>query len=147
MNDNPKLELNSQTSYSVQSREGYWCPFSSDGPLWKLAGHLHHYVNGEILGTISFPSEIKWKRPSIKFPRLNTARVLVNSRSLGLEVLFRITSSSNYREVDIKIYNPSNLIIIRGFLPIKHKFWVHKRNVSRSRFFYAPKTYVIIDCC
>ena len=24
-------------------------------------------------------------------------------------------------------------------------FWVRKRNVSRRRFFYVPKTYVIID--
>ena len=28
---------------------------------------------------------------------------LVNSKSSGLEVLFRIIGSSNYREVDIKI--------------------------------------------
>ena len=27
---------------------------------------------------------------------------LINSKSLGLEVLFRIISSSNYREVDVK---------------------------------------------
>ena len=31
---------------------------------------------------------------------------LVNLKSSGLEVLFCIISSSNYREVDIKIYNP-----------------------------------------
>ena len=31
---------------------------------------------------------------------------LVNVYSLGLEVLFQIISSSNYREVDIKIYIP-----------------------------------------
>ena len=31
---------------------------------------------------------------------------LVNSMFLGLVVLFQIINSSNYREVDIKIYNP-----------------------------------------
>ena len=32
---------------------------------------------------------------------------IVNSKSSGLEVLFRIISSSNYREVEIKqIFNP-----------------------------------------
>ena len=30
---------------------------------------------------------------------------LINSKSSGLEVLFGMISSSNYREVDIKIYN------------------------------------------
>ena len=33
---------------------------------------------------------------------------LVNSKSSGLEVLFLIISSSNYREVDIKIYISKN---------------------------------------
>ena len=28
---------------------------------------------------------------------------------------------------------------------IKHMFCVRKRNVSRRRFFYVPKTYVIVD--
>ena len=32
---------------------------------------------------------------------------LVNLKSSGLGVLFRIFSSSNYREVDIKIINPT----------------------------------------
>ena len=31
---------------------------------------------------------------------------LINSKSSGLEVLFQIVSSSNFMEVDIKIYNP-----------------------------------------
>ena len=33
---------------------------------------------------------------------------LVNWKSSGLEVLFQIISSLNYREVDIKLYNPKN---------------------------------------
>ena len=33
---------------------------------------------------------------------------LVNSKSSGLEVLLRIISSSNYKEVGIKINNPQN---------------------------------------
>ena len=33
---------------------------------------------------------------------------LVNSKSKGLEILFLIIESSNYREVDISIYNPQN---------------------------------------
>ena len=71
--------------------------------------------------------------------------ILVNSKSSGLEVLFRIISSSKYRVVDMKIIITPKIIIIRFSLSIKHKFWVHKRNVSRRRFFYAPKTYIIID--
>ena len=43
----------------------------------------------------------------------------VNSMSLGLEVLFQIISSSNYREVGINIYTPpsttQNIIVISGF--------------------------------
>ena len=38
------------------------------------------------------------------FPQLQSN--LVNSKSSGLEDLFRMISSSNYREVDIKILNP-----------------------------------------
>ena len=34
---------------------------------------------------------------------------------------------------------------ITMFISIKRKFWTHKRNVSMRRFFYAPKTYGIID--
>ena len=45
--------------------------------------------------------------------------------------------------VDIKIYKPPKMIIINLFP--NNTFLVHKRNVSRRRFFYAPKTYVFID--
>ena len=68
---------------------------------------------------------------------------LVNSKSSELEVLFRIISSSKYYEVDIKMYNPKLITLL--FFSVKHKFWAHKRSVSRRRFFYALKTYVIID--
>ena len=68
---------------------------------------------------------------------------LVNWKSSGLEVLFRIITSLNYKEVDKNMKNP-NMIFI-SFFPIKHKFWARKRNVSKRRSFYAPKTYVIID--
>ena len=57
--------------------------------------------------------------------------------------LFRSIEYSNYREVDIKIYNPQK--DYHFFFSVKHKLWVCKRNVSMRRFFYAPKTYVIID--
>ena len=35
---------------------------------------------------------------------------LINSKSWRLEVLFRIISSSNYREVGIEIYNPKKIL-------------------------------------
>ena len=35
----------------------------------------------------------------------------VNSKSKEQEVLFRISSNSNYREVDIRIYNPQNILL------------------------------------
>ena len=68
---------------------------------------------------------------------------LVNSKSSRLEGLFRIISSSNYRKVDTKIYNPK-MFITRGlkYSLVKHKFWTRKRNFSMRRFFYTPKTYV-----
>ena len=68
---------------------------------------------------------------------------LIHSKSSGLEVLFRIISSSNYREEDIKYITLKN--DYHYYFSIKHKFWAHKRNISRRYFFYAPKTYVIID--
>ena len=46
---------------------------------------------------------------------------LVNSKSLRLEVLFRIISSPNYRDVDIKTYNIQN-DYYQFVFSIKHKF-------------------------
>ena len=66
----------------------------------------------------------------------------VNYKSLGLKGLFTIISSSNYREVGRKIYNPENDY---HFPHIKDKLWMRKRNISWRRFFYTDKTYVIID--
>ena len=40
----------------------------------------------------------------------------INSKSLGLEVAFQIISNSNYKKVDIKIYNPQNDYNQRFFL-------------------------------
>ena len=68
---------------------------------------------------------------------------LVNLKSSGLEVLFRIISSLNYREVDLKIYNPQNDYY--QVFSIKHKFQACKKNLSKRCFFYTPKTYVIVD--
>ena len=71
---------------------------------------------------------------------------LLNSKSSRV---FRINRSLNYREVDIKLYITPKIIIIIFlllFFSIKHKFWAPKRKISMSRFFCAPKTYVIIDC-
>ena len=47
--------------------------------------------------------------------------------------LFRIISSSNYREVDIEVFKPT---IDYSIFPIKHFYWVRKRNF----FFYESKT-------
>ena len=55
---------------------------------------------------------------------------LVQSKSSGPEVLFQIISSSNYREVDIKIYNPKKSLLSVFFL---------------SKETPLPK-HVIIDC-
>ena len=38
-----------------------------------------------------------------------------------------------------------NDLILSMFSYIIHMIWVHKRKVSGRRFFYTPKTYVIID--
>ena len=63
---------------------------------------------------------------------------LVNSESCGLEVLFRSIESSFKLHGNIyrNILNPKIIVII---FPIKHMFWVRKRNVSGGSF-YAPKT-------
>ena len=68
---------------------------------------------------------------------------LLNLKSLGLEVLFRIISSSNNMVVGKKIYYPLN-DYYQLFFYFKYKFWACKINVSMRCFFYAPKTYVII---
>ena len=47
------------------------------------------------------------------------------SLTLGLGILFLSIESLNYREVDIRIYNPPKMIII-SFFPIKHVFCVRK---------------------
>ena len=60
-------------------------------------------------------------------------RAGVHLKSLVLEVLFRIISSSNNREITGRHKN----------IPPKNKFWTLKRNTSS--FFYKHKTYVIID--
>ena len=62
---------------------------------------------------------------------------LVNSKSSGLVVLFRIISSSNYREVNIEIYNRQNEYYQRFFF-IKHMFWARKKGLMES-FFTQPK--------
>ena len=59
-------------------------------------------------------------------------------------------SSSNYREVDIKYIPP---IILFSFISLSNMFWANRINVSRRpqvqvsrrRFFYAPKIYVMVD--
>ena len=66
---------------------------------------------------------------------------LVNSKSSGLEVLFRIISSSNYREIDIKIYNPQKLLLSFFFLFQAYVLGAYKKCLKET---YAPKTYVII---
>ena len=65
-------------------------------------------------------------------------------RDQGLEILFWIISSLNYREVEIKNITSKNNYY-DFFLSIKHMFWACERNVSERRFFYTPKTYVIMD--
>ena len=74
-------------------------------------------------------------------PSFNLQSNLVNSKSYGLEILFRNIENLNYREVDIKIYNPPKGLLSALFL--SNMFCVHKRNVSVRRFFYTYKTYVM----
>ena len=71
----------------------------------------------------------RWKNPTVPLYQLN----LVNSKSSGLEVLFRIISNSNYRKVR------TNTKI--SFF-IKQKFWVRKRNVSKKIFSIKHKFWV-----
>ena len=65
---------------------------------------------------------------------------LVNSKSLGLEVLFQISSSSNYMEVYIKIYNPQNDIIIISFLLNIFFGWVKKMSHREVSFMHPNHT-------
>ena len=52
---------------------GPLAPFWIIWPLVKdRVGHLSHYVNGEILNSVLFSSEMEGKWPPLKFPRLNT---------------------------------------------------------------------------
>ena len=57
---------------------------------------------------------------------------LVNSKSLGLEILFRIISSSKNRDVGMKYIAPKNDIY--PFFPINMVFWVciKKKNDSET---------------
>ena len=76
-------------------------PFWIKWPLVKARlGHLYHYVNGEILDSVLFSTEIKIKWSHLKFPRLNTVCLwasyimvsptlcwLLGERSLPIELL------------------------------------------------------------
>ena len=59
---------------------------------------------------------------------------LVNLKSWGLENLFRSTECSNYRELDIRIYNLQKWLL-SGYFPVEHKCFLcvketSQRNVS-----------------
>ena len=63
-------------------------------------------------------------------------KAVVNLKSLVLEVLFRIISSSNNREVIGRHKNITS----------KNKFWTLKRNISSFLFTHTKhKNYAIID--
>ena len=64
---------------------------------------------------------------------------------LGTRGIFRIFSSSNYKEVDIKVITPlpSKMNIFRVFFLANIMFCVRNRNTLGRRFFYAFKTYVL----
>ena len=64
---------------------------------------------------------------------------LVNSKSSGLEVLFRIISSSNYRAVDIKYMTPKNdnQIFILSNISFGHVKETSQGDIS----FLHPKCY------
>ena len=69
--------------------------------------------------------------------------MVLQSNLVNFEILETGDFISNYREVDIKIYNPKKWL--SSAFSVKYKFWARKRNVLMRRFFYAPETYVIID--
>ena len=77
---------------------------------------------------------------------LNHKYNTVESRKF--EVLGTRGFISKYRKFELKGGRHKIFIILKKitiFIAIKCKFWARKRNVSMRRFFYAPKTYVIID--
>ena len=65
----------------------------------------------------------------------------IKMKSSGLSVLFRIISSSSYREIDMKIYTPTpQKNEIENTSLIKHKFLARKRNVgTQNMLLYSTK--------
>ena len=62
------------------------------------------------------------------------------SKSLGLEVLFQIISSSNYKEIDIKLYNPQTLLL--SFFYQTLVLGTRKKRL-KLKFLLGTKIYVI----
>ena len=71
--------------------------------------------------------------------RVQLNYVNVNSKSKGLEVVFPSTSSSNNKEVDIKIYNHQKRLL--SFFPITqtHVLCALKKRLAET-FLYTHKT-------
>ena len=95
----------------------------------KLSHIWYNFQYGCTLAVTNMTSQVTC------FPTLcmlNTTHIqknLVNSKTLRPEALFGINPQNKYYQL----------------FSVKHEFWARKRNVSRRRFFYTPKTYVIID--
>ena len=67
---------------------------------------------------------------------------LINSKSSGLDVLFRIISSSNYREVGIKYITPVIIVSFSNYLTVTLQFWQTKIMMLMSFFYFSFQPYM-----
>ena len=101
---------------------------------------------GFISGSIR---RLNWQWFWFKMSQKTGPQIKVSSDRLVFELLRTRGFISNYqlfnyKELGIKYITPKNEYY-HIFFSAKHKFWVCKRNFLTRRFFYAPKTYVLID--
>ena len=91
------------------------------------------------------PVSIIWKVSTITNRNASHSNILASHAKVVVKyTTVDFLSSSNYREENVKHIKKTYNDNYQVFFSIKHKFWARKRNVSMRRFFYAPKTYIII---
>ena len=73
----------------------YYWQIQSCSAISDFTGHIFRFFKTKCVKKVQFI-----------FSSYDIQLNLINSKSSGLEFLFRIISISNYRELDIKIYNP-----------------------------------------
>ena len=66
---------------------------------------------------------------------------LINSKSSGLDVLFRIINSSNYREVDKKYITPVIIVSFSNYLTVTY-LMANKNNDAHVVFYFSFQPYM-----